>query len=92
VLENLIGLAVLIFSGAFGTQQVQRFRDRKNGNDPATRIVLAIREEGQRTRESLDNHIKVSTEANASFHSTLAKMRQDCGMSHAMLLERVPRR
>ena len=86
--QLLAGIGVLL-SAMFGTQQYQRWHDRRNGNDGPTRVVKAIKEEGRQTRASLERHNDLTTEAMKMFQVYLAEMRRDCAVSHATLSERI---
>ena len=82
-MENLMYGIGMLLAGLFGTNEVQKFRSRRNGQGGADRIVKAIGDEGSKTRSVLHAH-------NESTRTMLATMNKECSTKHAELLGKMP--
>lgn len=88
-MELLLGGIGALLTAMFGTQQYQRWNDRKNGNGGPELVARAIRDEGAKTRRVLHEHNERTSAAMGQFRSILADMNKDCSVAHATLAEQI---
>jgi hypothetical protein len=88
IMEQLLVGVGLLLSALFGNEQVQRWRNKRNGDDATGRITKkldevadVIRSEGKQTRAVIHGHNEVAL-------NRLAGMKEACAVSHAQLLDR----